>query len=154
MKAIIFEKFGPPSVLQLVTEHPKPVRKAGELLVEVAATSINPVDFKTRKGVVSGLNLKGGMSASWDHFCGHRSYRFTLFCAFYRYLKHSLSFPMFLAVMLPAKFLKLMKEANSLVVHEFTPAPTDFSSILGKGLTANTFLHLKINLPKSPTPSH
>lgn len=52
MKAVIFEKFGPPSVMHLVTDHPKPVRKPGDLLVEVAATSVNPVDFKTRKGVV------------------------------------------------------------------------------------------------------
>jgi len=58
MKAVIFREFGPPSVLSLVTDQPKPVRKAGEVLVEVAATSVNPVDWKTRKGDVPRFMVK------------------------------------------------------------------------------------------------
>jgi hypothetical protein len=43
MRAAIIREFGPASVLQLVHDHPKPVRKLGEVLVEVRATSVNPV---------------------------------------------------------------------------------------------------------------
>ena len=35
MRAAVFRKFGPPSVLEVVADWPKPQRKAGELLVKV-----------------------------------------------------------------------------------------------------------------------
>ncbi len=50
MKAVVFREWGPPEVLELVQDHPMPARKAGELLVEVHTTSVNPCDCKTRKG--------------------------------------------------------------------------------------------------------
>lgn len=50
MRAMVIKQQGPPSVLQLVSDFPKPVRKAGELLVKVTATSVNPIDWKTREG--------------------------------------------------------------------------------------------------------
>ena len=49
MRAIILKGFGGVDELQL-TELPAPVISEGEVLVEVKAISINPVDVKTRKG--------------------------------------------------------------------------------------------------------
>ena len=53
MKAIVIEEFG--TVDQLVmTEIDRPVLKDNRLLVEVHATSVNPVDTKRRKGLFGG----------------------------------------------------------------------------------------------------
>ncbi|WIA13205.1 hypothetical protein OEZ85_006797 [Tetradesmus obliquus] len=52
MAAAAFRSFGPPSVLQLETDFPRPTRRKGELLIKVVAASINPIDWKTRKGDV------------------------------------------------------------------------------------------------------
>jgi NADPH:quinone reductase-like Zn-dependent oxidoreductase len=49
MKAIVYGKFGNTDVLQTV-EEPKPAIKANEVLVKVKAVSINPMDWKIRKG--------------------------------------------------------------------------------------------------------
>jgi NADPH:quinone reductase-like Zn-dependent oxidoreductase len=49
MKAIAYGKFGNINVLQTV-EEPKPVIKANEILVKIKAVSINPIDWKIRKG--------------------------------------------------------------------------------------------------------
>ena len=51
MKAIVYKTFGAPDVLKLVN-HPLPQRSAGELLVKVKSTSVNPVDYKTRNGSI------------------------------------------------------------------------------------------------------
>ncbi|MBF0143597.1 MAG: alcohol dehydrogenase catalytic domain-containing protein, partial [Magnetococcales bacterium] len=48
MKAWIVKSFGEPSVLERV-ELPRPEPGPGEVLVEVAATSVNPVDVKIRR---------------------------------------------------------------------------------------------------------
>ncbi|KEO74327.1 NADP-dependent oxidoreductase [Anditalea andensis] len=49
MKAIVYKKFGDSDVLQLV-EQPIPTLKADQVLVRVKAFSINPMDWKIRKG--------------------------------------------------------------------------------------------------------
>jgi len=49
MKAITLNKFGGPDAFEL-TEVPKPVPGAGEVLVRVHATSINPLDYQVRRG--------------------------------------------------------------------------------------------------------
>lgn len=55
MKAIILEEFGSADQLA-IQELPKPVLKEQEVLIQVKAISINPVDIKTREGKgVSGL---------------------------------------------------------------------------------------------------
>lgn len=50
MRAVRFSTYGPPSVLS-VMEVPKPVPQPGEVLVEVAASAINPSDVKFVSGV-------------------------------------------------------------------------------------------------------
>ncbi|OII63173.1 hypothetical protein BJP40_25405 [Streptomyces sp. CC53] len=51
MRAVVFSQYGDESVLELV-ERPEPVPAAGELLVEVRAAGVNPVDWKHREGAV------------------------------------------------------------------------------------------------------
>jgi len=49
MRAIRIHEFGGPQVLRN-EEIPLPQPKAGEILVRIAAASVNPVDYKTREG--------------------------------------------------------------------------------------------------------
>ncbi|WP_029529641.1 zinc-dependent alcohol dehydrogenase family protein [Pseudomonas sp. S9] len=49
MKAQILKSFGGPESFEL-SDVPKPVPSAGEVLVRVHATSINPLDFQVRRG--------------------------------------------------------------------------------------------------------
>ncbi|HEY2466515.1 MAG TPA: NADP-dependent oxidoreductase [Terracidiphilus sp.] len=50
MKAIVVHQYGGPEVLKW-EEHPDPVPGQGEVLVRVAATSVNPIDYKRRAGL-------------------------------------------------------------------------------------------------------
>ena len=50
MKAIVVHQYGGPEVLKF-EEYPDPVAGAGEVLVRVAATSVNPIDYKRRAGL-------------------------------------------------------------------------------------------------------
>ncbi|HEY1757989.1 MAG TPA: NADP-dependent oxidoreductase [Bryobacteraceae bacterium] len=50
MKAIVVHQYGGPEVLRF-EEYPDPVPGQGEVLVRVAAASVNPVDYKRRAGL-------------------------------------------------------------------------------------------------------
>lgn len=50
MKAILIESYGGPGVLQIRTDHPKPVAAPGHVLVKVAYAGINFMDVHTRQG--------------------------------------------------------------------------------------------------------
>ncbi|RXT56082.1 NADPH:quinone oxidoreductase [Bosea sp. Tri-44] len=49
MKAVVLKSFGGPSSFELC-DVPKPVPHAGQVLVRVHATSINPLDYQVRRG--------------------------------------------------------------------------------------------------------
>lgn len=49
MKAAVLKSFGGPEAFEL-QEVPKPVPQAGQVLVRVHATSINPLDYQVRRG--------------------------------------------------------------------------------------------------------
>ena len=50
MKAIVVHQYGGPEVLKF-EEYPDPVPGRGEVLVRVAAASVNPIDYKRRAGL-------------------------------------------------------------------------------------------------------
>jgi NADPH:quinone reductase-like Zn-dependent oxidoreductase len=50
MKAIVVHQYGGPEVLKF-EEYPDPIAGRGEVLVRVAAASINPIDYKRRAGL-------------------------------------------------------------------------------------------------------
>jgi NADPH:quinone reductase-like Zn-dependent oxidoreductase len=50
MKAVVVEQYGGPEVLKF-EDYPDPVAGSGEVLVRVAATSVNPIDYKRRAGL-------------------------------------------------------------------------------------------------------
>jgi len=56
MRALRFNRFGPPEVLQVV-EVPPLTADASTALVRVAAASINPSDVKNVQGIMEGTNL-------------------------------------------------------------------------------------------------
>jgi len=50
MKAVVVHQYGGPEVLKF-EQYPDPVPGTGEVLVRVAATSVNPIDYKRRAGL-------------------------------------------------------------------------------------------------------
>lgn len=54
MQAVVLKDFGGPEVLEL-QRVPKPIPKGNQVLVQVYATSVNPVDYQTRRGDYSNL---------------------------------------------------------------------------------------------------
>jgi len=75
MKALIYRKFGPPEVLEWVSEWPEPVPSAADVLLKTVAGCVNPKDVLVRKGWfrrtlareplprVSGLDVSGTIVA-------------------------------------------------------------------------------------------
>lgn len=55
MRAAVLPRFGPASVLRIEQGWPEPVRRPGEVLVAVQCSSVNPIDCKTRAGVMTRL---------------------------------------------------------------------------------------------------
>src|SRR5207244_10047018 len=51
MKAVVLHEYGGPDKLKY-EDVPDPVAKEGQVLVRVAATSVNPIDYKMRSGAV------------------------------------------------------------------------------------------------------
>jgi NADPH:quinone reductase len=54
MKAQIIKKFGDPSVFE-IAEVPKPEVIPGHVVINVKATSVNPIDTKVRSGFVPAI---------------------------------------------------------------------------------------------------
>ncbi len=60
MKAIVYEKYGPPDVLQL-KEVDKPAPRGNEVLVKVHAASANPLDWHRMRGAPFLVRLEEGL---------------------------------------------------------------------------------------------
>ncbi len=58
MKAIVYDDYGNAGVLRR-THIPVPERARGEIMIEVRASSVNPIDYRLRSGEMKGL-LPGG----------------------------------------------------------------------------------------------
>jgi NADPH:quinone reductase-like Zn-dependent oxidoreductase len=54
MKAVVLHEYGGPDKLKY-EDVPDPVTKEGQVLVRVAATSVNPIDYKLRSGAMKAL---------------------------------------------------------------------------------------------------
>src|SRR4030095_5275596 len=54
VKAIRIHNYGGPEALQYENA-PRPIAQAGEVLIRVHATSVNPIDWKVRAGYMRGL---------------------------------------------------------------------------------------------------
>ena len=65
MRAIIFNQYGGPEVLQLA-EVPDPVAGAGQVLVRIAAAAVNPADYKWRDGM-----FKDFVPITFPHILGY-----------------------------------------------------------------------------------
>lgn len=58
MRAAVYEDYGAAAVLHM-TDRPRPQRESGEVLIEVRASSVNPIDYRLRSGEMK-LILPGG----------------------------------------------------------------------------------------------
>lgn len=66
MKAIVFDRYGGPEVLEL-REMPQPALRANDVLIEVHAASVNPVDWKIRSGLLKEMiHYKFPLIPGWD----------------------------------------------------------------------------------------
>src|SRR4051812_42883240 len=54
MKAYVYRRFGSPDVLE-AAEMPAPEISSDQVLIEVRATSINPLDYRLRQGEIPGF---------------------------------------------------------------------------------------------------
>ncbi|MGW7329583.1 NADP-dependent oxidoreductase [Streptomyces sp. NPDC054840] len=64
MRAVVFSRYGDESVLEL-TQRPEPAPADGEILIEVMAAGVNPVDWKHREGAVRNDRLFP-LGMGWD----------------------------------------------------------------------------------------
>ena len=54
MRAVEYDQYGDAEVLHMA-DHPVPLRLRGQLMIEVLASSVNPIDYRFRRGDMKGL---------------------------------------------------------------------------------------------------
>ena len=59
MKAMVIKSFGEAEVFE-ITEIPKPKLKSGHVLIRVKASTVNPIDYKFRSGLLKSLAPETG----------------------------------------------------------------------------------------------
>jgi len=60
MKAAVYTRYGPPDVIE-ITDIEKPVLKDNEVLIEVRAASVNPLDWHFMRGTPYGVRIVAGL---------------------------------------------------------------------------------------------
>jgi NADPH:quinone reductase-like Zn-dependent oxidoreductase len=65
VRAVTIDRFGDPEVLR-ITDVPEPEPLPGEVLIRTVATSINPVDDKTREGAIGEGTPPLPMTLGWE----------------------------------------------------------------------------------------
>ena len=60
MKAMVIKNFGEPEVFE-ITEIPKPKLQPGHVLIRVKASTVNPIDYKIRSGLLKSLAPETGV---------------------------------------------------------------------------------------------
>ena len=65
MRAVRYERYGPPEVLTVV-EIDRPVVKPGEVLVKLVAAGLNPADYKVRRGATPIRELPSGIGREFS----------------------------------------------------------------------------------------
>jgi NADPH:quinone reductase-like Zn-dependent oxidoreductase len=69
MKAVVFQRYGSPDVLEL-REIDKPVLKDDAVLIRVRATSVNPLDWHGMRGSPYIMRVSGGLSKPKENALG------------------------------------------------------------------------------------
>jgi len=69
MKAIVYHRYGPPDVLQL-EERPKPAPRDNEVLIQVVAAAVNPLDWHFIRGSPYGFRIATGLRKPKDSRLG------------------------------------------------------------------------------------
>ncbi|PRP97309.1 NADP-dependent oxidoreductase [Enhygromyxa salina] len=70
MRAQVYSRYGGPEVLELRTDLPEPHPGPTEVLVEVRASSVNPVDWKLRRGNLRKVLRRSFPIVPGRDFCG------------------------------------------------------------------------------------
>src|SRR3989338_5368956 len=66
MKAAQINKYGGDEVVEINPDAPMPELAPDKIIVKISAAGVNPIDWKIRKGNLSGMNLKFPLTLGGD----------------------------------------------------------------------------------------
>jgi NADPH2:quinone reductase len=149
MKAVVIESFGHEDQLKLA-DLPVPIPGPREVLIEIAYTSVNPVDWKIRKGFLQGrLPHKFPIVLGWDaagrvKAVGRRVKRFQIGDAVYAYCRKPV-----IQWGTYAEYIALEEDLVALMPSSLNYAQAAAMPLAG--LTAWQALHDRVNLQAGET---